>query len=63
LLLHYNLEPYKQLAMGISGVGLIDDAANAVAVDSGGTATDYDAVGRVYGRPWTTTAQPVAARA
>jgi 4-hydroxyphenylacetate 3-monooxygenase len=63
LVMRFDLEPYKQLALATAGVGSVDDADLAMERALGGTATDYAAVGDLYGKRWTPLGQPTVVAA
>jgi 4-hydroxyphenylacetate 3-monooxygenase len=60
LVLRYDLDPYKQLALATAGVGSLDAAASAVGASLAGAATDYSAVGDMYGKRWSGATPPGA---
>jgi 4-hydroxyphenylacetate 3-monooxygenase len=57
LVMRFDVEPCRQLARAVAGSAPLDDAAEAVAIDAGAATTSYDAVGQMYGRRWSPTAQ------
>ena len=63
LVMRFDLEPYKQLALATAGVGSVDAADQAMEAALGSTrATDYAAVGDLYGKRWAPLGQPTAVR-
>jgi 4-hydroxyphenylacetate 3-monooxygenase len=59
LVMRFEVEPYKQLARATAGIGSLDDADRAMEATLGGTrATDYAAVGDLYGKRWAPVSRP-----
>jgi 4-hydroxyphenylacetate 3-monooxygenase len=52
LMQRFDLEPYRQLALATAGVGSLEEADRAVDATLGNVATDYEAVGGIYGKRW-----------
>jgi 4-hydroxyphenylacetate 3-monooxygenase len=52
LVLRFDLEPYRRLAMATAGVGSLEEAGQAMLASLRQVGTDYEAVGGVYGARW-----------